>query len=223
MHVVTIEVPHLGNRSYLVHDGRVGVVIDAPHDLRRSRPQPMPVSTSSRSRRRTSTTTTSPVATTRKRHRAAYLLAEGEEVARTDRCLRQRDPRVRRHRSRVIATPGHTPLHLSTWHRRDGGDSPQRILERWPHVCSRRAWDSAPHRGGAGGARTRRGRPGTRGGGATSAGGRGGGGWECWWRTSRSWPTRATRPPGGSSDWLVVAMAGFAYGMTNGRRTQREA
>ena len=33
MHVVTIEVPHLGNRSHLVHDGRVGVVIDPPRDL----------------------------------------------------------------------------------------------------------------------------------------------------------------------------------------------
>jgi hypothetical protein len=30
MQVVTIEVPHLGNRTHLVHDGRVGVVIDAP-------------------------------------------------------------------------------------------------------------------------------------------------------------------------------------------------
>ena len=33
MHVLTIDVPHLGNRTHLVHDGRVGVVIDPPRDL----------------------------------------------------------------------------------------------------------------------------------------------------------------------------------------------
>ena len=33
MHVLTIDVPHLGNRTHLVHDGRVAVVIDPPRDL----------------------------------------------------------------------------------------------------------------------------------------------------------------------------------------------
>lgn len=32
-HVVTVPVPQLGNRSYLVHDGRHGVVIDPPRDI----------------------------------------------------------------------------------------------------------------------------------------------------------------------------------------------
>ena len=33
MHVVSVEVPHLGNRSHLVHDGSVAVVIDPPRDV----------------------------------------------------------------------------------------------------------------------------------------------------------------------------------------------
>ena len=116
MHVVTIEVPHLGNRSHLVHDGRVGVVIDAPHDLR-------PVERAAAD----AGIEIVAVAETHihndyvsggyhlaKRHRAAYLLAEGEEVAfeRTGVCdnetLEFGDIDLR-----VIATPGHTPLHVS--------------------------------------------------------------------------------------------------------------
>jgi len=34
-HVVTIETPSLGDRSYLVHDGEVGVVVDAQRDIDR--------------------------------------------------------------------------------------------------------------------------------------------------------------------------------------------
>ncbi len=33
MRVITIDVPHLGNRTHVVHDGRVGVVIDPPREV----------------------------------------------------------------------------------------------------------------------------------------------------------------------------------------------
>lgn len=35
MEVVTIETPQLGDRTYLVHDGEVGVVIDPQRDTDR--------------------------------------------------------------------------------------------------------------------------------------------------------------------------------------------
>ncbi len=35
MKVIVIEVPELGNRSHLVHDGSVGLVVDPPRDLAR--------------------------------------------------------------------------------------------------------------------------------------------------------------------------------------------
>ena len=35
MHVETIETPSLGDRSYLVHDGRVGLVVDPQRDVDR--------------------------------------------------------------------------------------------------------------------------------------------------------------------------------------------
>ena len=35
MKVIAIEVPELGNRAHLVHDGTVGLVVDPPRDLAR--------------------------------------------------------------------------------------------------------------------------------------------------------------------------------------------
>ena len=116
MQVVTIEVPHLGNHSHLVHDGRVGVVIDAPHDHR-------PVERAAEG----AGIDIVAVAETHihndyvsggfrlsRRHRAEYLVAEGEDVAfdRTGVCDNESFSFGDIH-LRVIATPGHTPLHVS--------------------------------------------------------------------------------------------------------------
>ena len=61
MEVITVDVTSLGNRAYLVHDGRSALAIDPPRDVtRRSSEQPSwPASTSWRSPTPTSTTTTS--------------------------------------------------------------------------------------------------------------------------------------------------------------------
>ncbi|MEO5663677.1 MAG: hypothetical protein ABIR39_10350 [Nocardioides sp.] len=34
MHVIAVEIPELGNRAHLVHDGASALVIDAPRDCR---------------------------------------------------------------------------------------------------------------------------------------------------------------------------------------------
>ena len=116
MHVVPIEVPHLGNHAHLVHDGRVGVVIDAPHDHR-------PVERAAED----AGIDIVAVAETHihndyvsggyhmsRRHRAAYLVAADEEVAfdRTEVFDNESFAFGDIH-LRAIATPGHTALHVS--------------------------------------------------------------------------------------------------------------
>jgi hydroxyacylglutathione hydrolase len=116
MRVLTLDVPHLGNRTHLVHDGRVGVVIDPPRDLA--------LVESAAARARVDIVA---VAETHihndylsgglrlsRRHGAEYLVAADEEVefdrigVRDNETLAFGDIDLR-----VIATPGHTPLHVS--------------------------------------------------------------------------------------------------------------
>ena len=116
MRVLTIDVPHLGNRTHLVHDGRVGVVVDPPRDL-----------TSVESAAAETGVDIVAVAETHihndyvsgglclsNRHGAEYLVAADEEVefdrigVHDNETLAFGDIDLR-----VIATPGHTPLHVS--------------------------------------------------------------------------------------------------------------
>ncbi len=116
MRVLTIDVPHLGNRTHLVHDGRVGVVIDPPRD-----PEPVEKALADAGVDLVAVAEThihndyvSGGLWLSKRHGAEYLLAADEEVefarigVRDNETLAFGDIDLR-----VIATPGHTPLHLS--------------------------------------------------------------------------------------------------------------
>jgi hydroxyacylglutathione hydrolase len=116
MQVVTIEVAHLGNRTHLVHDGRVGVVIDAPHDHRavERAAEDAGVDIVAVAETHIHNDYVSGGYLLSRRHRAQYLVADGEDVGfdRTHVCdnetLEFGDFDLR-----VIATPGHTPLHVS--------------------------------------------------------------------------------------------------------------
>ena len=116
MRVLTIDVPHLGNRTHLVHDGRVGVVIDPPRD-----PEPVEKAAADAGIDLVAVAEThihndyvSGGLCLSKRHGAEYLLAADEDVefarigVRDNETLAFGDIDLR-----VIATPGHTPLHLS--------------------------------------------------------------------------------------------------------------
>ena len=116
MRVLTIDVPHLGTGPTSCTTGASGwssIRRATPNPWRR-RP-PRPGSTWSQSRRRTSTTTTSPAgcaspsATARSTSLAADEDVEFARIGvRDNETLAFGDIDLR-----VIATPGHTPLHLS--------------------------------------------------------------------------------------------------------------
>ena len=118
MPVMTIEVPALGNRSHLVHDGHVAVAIDPPRDARHrsSGPPRTPASTSWRWPTPTCTTTTC---------RAGSALARDGTAPTTCSQPTSRSPSsgsgVRggdvltygELELEVLATPGHTRHHQS--------------------------------------------------------------------------------------------------------------
>lgn len=116
MHVVTIEVPHLGNRCHLVHDGRVGVVIDPPRHVGtvEAAAEEAGVDIVAVAETHIHDDYVSGGLLLSKRHGAQYLVAADEDVD---------FARVGVHDNetftcgdidlRAIATPGHTPLHLA--------------------------------------------------------------------------------------------------------------
>ena len=116
MHVLTIDVPHLGNRTHLLHDGRIGIVIDPPRD-----PEAVEKAAAEAGVGLVAVAEThihndyvSGGLCLSKRHGAQYLVAAEEEVefarigVRDNETLAFGDIDLR-----VIATPGHTALHLS--------------------------------------------------------------------------------------------------------------
>jgi hydroxyacylglutathione hydrolase len=116
MHVITMEIPHLGNRSHLVHDESVAVVIDPPRDISvvESAASEAGVDIVAVAETHIHNDYVSGGLLLSRRHGADYLVAAEEEVE-FDRVG------VQDHDSlsygavalRVLATPGHTPLHVS--------------------------------------------------------------------------------------------------------------
>ncbi len=145
MHVVTIDVPHLGNHSHLVHDGRVGVVIDPPRDVAAVETAAEEAAGRHRGRRR------DPHPQRLRLRRAAALPQARRGVprrrrrgrrVRADRRARQRDARLRRHRPARHRDPGpHAAAPLLPGHRRERGRGAARrpVQRRQPAARDRRA------------------------------------------------------------------------------------
>ena len=116
MRVVTIDVPHLGNHSHLVHDGRVGVVIDPPRDVAavEAAVEEAGVDLVAVAETHIHNDYVSGGLPLSRRHGAEYLVAADEDVefarigVHDNETLAFGDIDLR-----AIATPGHTPLHLS--------------------------------------------------------------------------------------------------------------
>jgi hydroxyacylglutathione hydrolase len=118
LEVVTCGSPDVGDRSYLVHDGTTGVVIDPQYDIDRIE--------SEATRRGVAITHVfethihndyvSGGLTLARRSGSSYVLSADEPVAFADECLGVRGGDAIRTGAldiRVIHTPGHTPHHLS--------------------------------------------------------------------------------------------------------------
>ncbi|HVA73824.1 MAG TPA: MBL fold metallo-hydrolase [Acidimicrobiales bacterium] len=130
LHVVTIETPALGDRSYLAHDGEAGVLIDPQRDLDRA----LAAAESARVRVTHVLEThihndyvTGGLALAEELG-ASYVVAAGEEVD-FDRLPAVEGMRFQSGSLAITAmhTPGHTPYHLSYTAGIDGSE-PQAVF-----------------------------------------------------------------------------------------------
>lgn len=121
MQVETIAVPTLGNRSYLVHDGAVAVVVDPPRHQRslgavEAAAEAAEVEIVAVADTHVHNDYLSGAAVLARRHGADYLLSADEESAERRVGVRAGD---RLHYGRlaidVVAAPGHTPYHQAFW------------------------------------------------------------------------------------------------------------
>lgn len=114
--VLTIDTPGLGNRSYLIHDGAVGVVIDPPRDTERvaAVAEAAGVRISHVAETHIHNDYLSGGLDLARELGAQYLVAADDEVA-FDRFPAQHGDKicVGALTLTVVATPGHTPHHLS--------------------------------------------------------------------------------------------------------------
>ena len=150
MRVVTIDVPHLGNRTHLVHDGRVGVVIDPPrdHEAVEKAAEEAGVDIVAVAETHIHNDYVSGGLCLSRRHGAEYLVSSDEDVefARIG-VARQRDAGLRRHRPprhrhpRPHPSPPVLPGHRRDHRRQPAGSTVQR---RQPAARQRRA--HRPHR-----------------------------------------------------------------------------
>ncbi|MBC9732244.1 rhodanese-like domain-containing protein [Nocardioides marmotae] len=114
MHVVTIEVPSLGNRCHLVHDGRSALVVDPPRDLApvERAAEAAEVEIVAVADTHVHSDYVSGALALARRHGADYLLAADERVDFERVGVRDGDEvPVGRLRVEVHATPGHTRHH----------------------------------------------------------------------------------------------------------------
>ena len=145
MHVLTIDVPHLGNRTHLVHDGRVGVVIDPPRDLTAVESAAKGAGRGHRGGggdahpQRLRLRRTVPVPST---WRGVPRRSRRGGRVRPHRRARQRDPRVRRHRpARHRESRPHSAARVLPGDRRHPGGRRRRraVQRRQPAGRHRRA------------------------------------------------------------------------------------
>ncbi|UKA48857.1 MBL fold metallo-hydrolase [Arthrobacter sp. FW305-123] len=116
MDVVVIETPQLGDRSYLVHDGNVALVIDPQRDIDRveaaAREAGVRITHVAETHLHNDYVTGGLVLA--EKYGAAYLVNAGDHVAFTRVPVTDGQViRVGRLVVRVVATPGHTHTHLS--------------------------------------------------------------------------------------------------------------
>ncbi|MCW2836574.1 MAG: fold metallo-hydrolase [Marmoricola sp.] len=116
MHVVTLEVSHLGNRTHLVHDGAVAVVIDPPRDLGLVERAAVAaeVEIVAVAETHLHNDYVSGGLELSQRHHAHYLVSADEDVEFHRVGVRDHETLAYGNLDLLaIATPGHTPHHLS--------------------------------------------------------------------------------------------------------------
>ena len=119
LQVVVIETDGLGDRSYLVHDGEVGVVVDPQRDIDRvlSAIDDAGVSVGLVLETHLHNDYVTGGLELAARTGAQYVVAAAEEVGFERRPVADGDVlALGRVRIRALATPGHTPHHLSLIH-----------------------------------------------------------------------------------------------------------
>lgn len=116
MQVLTVEVPELGNRCHLVHDGRRALVVDPPRDLDRieAAAEDAGVEIAAVADTHVHNDYVSGALGLARRHGADYLLSADERVEFERVGVRDGDVvEVGDLRVEVLATPGHTRHHQS--------------------------------------------------------------------------------------------------------------
>ncbi len=116
MQVITIEVPHLGNRSHLVHDGTVAVAVDPPRDIElvERGADGAGLELVAVAETHIHNDYISGGVRLARRHRADYLVAAGEKVGFERTPVLEGDTiHYGRLSLSMLATPGHTPRHVS--------------------------------------------------------------------------------------------------------------
>ena len=116
MRVITIDVPHLGNRTHVVHDGCIGVVIDPPREVSvvEAVTEETGVDIVAVAETHIHNDYVSGGLYLSKRHGAEYLVSDDEDVEFARIGVHDNETLAFGNIDlRVIATPGHTPLHLS--------------------------------------------------------------------------------------------------------------
>ena len=123
MHILTIETKSLGDRSYLVHDDTVGLVIDPQRDI--DRVEQALVETGVRLTHVAETHIHNDYVSggldLSRRHGAAYVVNAADEVSFSRHPVSDRDEfAVGELTVRAVATPGHTENHLAYLVTHDG-------------------------------------------------------------------------------------------------------
>ena len=127
MQVITIEVASLGNRCHLVHDGRVGLVVDPPRDIATVERAAVEagVEIAAVADTHLHNDYVSGALLLSRRHGADYLFSERERVGFERVGVRHGDHvPVGGRDVEVLATPGHTRHHQSFLARRPGTGEP---------------------------------------------------------------------------------------------------